>query len=222
MPNPKVVNVMERKKKIVLITISTVGIVILAIYIPYFLQNYYDPGNSDNPVFSLPIKPANYINVTHVQRFNLPGHSGFDFKLENATEIIAPISGKITKIDKGRMSNSEWAMGVYLRINPAWGMFIAFEPHTEEEPIADAQMANISAYIIVGQVVIENQTLGWLQPVPGSVYPHIHWGVYKVANWGLLGNSGSEDVNPYRYCAPWAQSILTGYCTSIGDSNPCG
>ena len=211
---------MGRKKKIVIFTFFM--FIFVAIYILYFLSNYYDPGNSDTPMFSLPIRPANYANVTGVQRYHPPEHIGFDFRLPNATEIVAPKGGKITDIKLHKMNNNLWIVDVFLRINPIWGMFIAFEPCTYDQNVAIAQKANISAYIHIGQVVLENQTLGWLQPEPGSEFPHIHWTVFKVGAWGLLGNVGFENVNPYHYLAPWAKSVCDGYCSTFYDYTPCG
>lgn len=213
---------MGRKKKFVLLTIGIVGIVFFATFLTIFFQNYYDPGNSEAPVFSLPIKSTNYDNVTGVQRFHPPDHNGLDFKLLNTTEIIAPIGGKITSIEHHMMTNNLWIVDVFLRINPAWGMFIAFEPWTYNEADVIAQKTNISAYISIGKVVAENQTLGWLLPVAGSEFPHIHWSVFKVSAAGLLGNSGSENVNPYSYLTPWAKTICDGYCAAFWDYNPCG
>ncbi len=212
---------MGRKKKIMLLAISIAGIVFLTVFLSYFMQNYYDPGNSDTPVFSLPIKPANYDNVTGIQRFHPPNHIGLDFKLPNATEIVAPIGGKITGIEHHMMSNNLWIVDVTLRINPLWGMFIAFEPWTYDEAVAVSQKTNISTYITVGKVMAVNETLGWLQPVPGSEFPHIHWTVYKIPGGGLSFGESNENVNPYSYLAPWARNICDGYCSAFWDYTPC-
>ncbi len=212
---------MGRKKKIALLCLVIVSVVVLAIFIPTYLQSYYDPGNTDTPVFSLPIKQANYANVSGVQRFHSPDHVGLDFQLRNATEIIAPIGGKIVGIEHHMMSNNLWIVDVTLRINPAWGMYIAFEPDTNDEAVTIAQQANISTYIKVGDIVDVNQTLGWLLPVPASEFPHIHWTVYRIGFWGELFTEGNENVNPWIYLDTWARVIVDGYCSSFHDFTPC-
>src|SRR4030042_1227728 len=96
--------IMGKKRKIVGLCIVIVSGVVLTAIIFLFSQNYYDPGNSNTPEFSLPIAPTNIYKVTGIQRFNRTlNHTGFDFKLENDTKIVAPIGGKITEINYHEM-----------------------------------------------------------------------------------------------------------------------
>ncbi len=60
------------------------------------------------------------------------------------------------------MSNNLWIGDVFLRINPMWGLFIAFESCTYIEATAVTQEGNIWNYIRVGQVVVEPDA--WVAP----------------------------------------------------------
>ncbi len=165
----------------------------------------------EDPAFSMPIKPEDYETVSGIQRWDPTFHVGFDFTLRVDTEIIAPSGGVVKDILIFPMENDLWIVTVTVEINCKWAWFIAFEPCTYEESVAEAQLSNISAYIQVGDTIQENQTLGWLLPISDSEFPHIHWSVLE----------NREYVNPVEYMAPWAEEIIAGYCAEFYDHSPC-
>ncbi|TET81910.1 MAG: hypothetical protein E3J43_00050 [Candidatus Heimdallarchaeota archaeon] len=87
---------------------------------------------AETPEFSLPVHDLDEVigvQVFHDNR-STQLHIGFDFKLDNDTEIFAPISGKVTNVKKHQMSNGYWLIDVNIKINVKWTIFIAFEPWT--------------------------------------------------------------------------------------------
>lgn len=166
---------------------------------------------AETPVFSLPVH--NLEDVTGVQVFHdnrsTQSHIGFDFKLETNTVIFAPISGKITNVNKHMMSNGYWIIDVNIKINAKWTMFIAFEPWTTEESVIDNQMLSIS--VKTGDTVAVNQSLGILNPIPGSEFPHIHWTITNHTLWGKR-----QHVSPYDYLNEQAKVLLWELCLSFG------
>ena len=166
---------------------------------------------SEVPVFSLPIHDLDVVTGVQVFHDNRSTqlHIGFDFKLENNTEVFAPIGGKITQVYKHQMTNGYWIIDVTIKINPKWSMFIAFEPWTTEESIIDNQLLFIS--VNKGDTVELDQSLGILHPVLGSEFPHIHWTITKHM---FLGEK--EHVSPYDYCTPEDQELLWDLCLSFG------
>lgn len=166
---------------------------------------------AETPEFSIPVH--NIEDVTGVQVFHdnrsTQLHIGFDFKLDVDSEIFAPISGKITSIKKHMMSNGYWIIDVNIKINVKWTMFFAFEPWTTEESVIDDQMNEI--IVKQGDKVEVNQSLGFLTPVPGSEFPHIHWTISYYKFFGVR-----EHVSPYDYLNTEAQSLLWDLCLSFG------
>ena len=176
-----------------------------------------DDGDDDDddepdadPVLGLPL--ANVDGVTGIQTWMDPNagatHTGFDFKLPNETEIIAPIDGTISQIYKFQMSNNLWVVDVFIKINDSWETFIAFEPYTYEESVIDDQVDAIT--VEVGDTVTQGQSLGMLQSVPATEFPHIHWQVQRGAD---------DEVNPYLYVSDSAKAIMDTLCTTY--SRPC-
>ncbi len=166
---------------------------------------------AETPEFSLPVH--NLEDVTGVQVFHdnmsTQLHIGFDFKLDNDTEIFTPISGKVTDVKKFRMSNGYWLIDVNIKINMKWTMFIAFEPWTTEESVIDDQLAAIT--VKKGDRVEVNQSLGFLIPVLSAEFPHIHW---TISFYKFIGVR--EHVSPYDYLNPQAQNLLWDLCLSFG------
>jgi len=124
---------------------------------------------AETPIFELPVHNLNEVTgvqVFHDNRSTDRIHHGFDFALENNTEIFAPISGKITGVEKKQMFNGLWIIDVKIKINIKWSMYIAFEPDTDMESVINAQMLNIT--VKKGDKVVLNQSLGMLNPVPGQ------------------------------------------------------
>jgi hypothetical protein len=166
---------------------------------------------ADTPVFSLPVHDLSVVTGVQVFHDNRSTqlHIGFDFKLEDNTEIFSPIPGKITQVKKHQMSNGYWLIDVNIKINAKWTMFIAFEPWTTEESVIDDQMLFIS--VKTGDIVERNKSLGILTPVLGSEFPHIHWTVTQLTFMGE-----KEHVSPYDYCSEEAQNLLWELCQSFG------
>lgn len=162
---------------------------------------------AETPIFNLPI--ANIADVTGIQVFHdnrsTQLHTGFDFKLENDTEIFAPISGTITSVKKHRMSNDYWLIDVNIRINAKWGMFIAFEPWTTDEAIIDEQMVYIT--VSIGDRVEIGESIGFLKPATEAEFPHIHWNVNYKTFYGIR-----VDVSPFDYCSSVAKSLIFELC----------
>ncbi|MCG3226622.1 MAG: hypothetical protein H7645_06870 [Candidatus Heimdallarchaeota archaeon] len=168
-------------------------------------------GFAETPVFSLPVHELGVVSGVQVFHDNRSTqlHIGFDFRLENNTEIFSPIAGKITQVKKHQMSNGYWIIDVNIKINSKWTMFIAFEPWTTEELVIDEQMLFIS--VNTGDTVELNQSLGILTPVPSSEFPHIHWTITRHSFM-----SEKEPVSPYDYCSVEAQNLLWDLCQSYG------
>jgi hypothetical protein len=166
---------------------------------------------SETPVFSLPVHDLEVVTGVQVFHDNRSTqlHIGFDFKLENNTEIFAPIGGVITQVHKHQMSNGYWIIDVTIEINPKWSMFIAFEPWTTEESVIDDQLLFLS--VNKGDTVDLDQSLGILTPVPGSEFPHIHW---TITRHTFMGEK--EPVSPYDYCTSEDQELLWELCLSFG------
>jgi len=202
----------ESKKKrsiaiilVVVIASSSIGVV--------FLVNYLTFSNAATPVFELPIQDLSVVigvQVFHDNSSILKDHHGFDFTVENDTEIFSPITGKITAVEKKRMFNDLWIVDVIIRINAKWSMYIAFEPDTYDESLVDAQMLNFS--VKVGEKVEQNQLLGILNPAPGAGFAHIHWNV----NLHSFLHPNSEDVSPYDYCSESAKILMENLCALFG------
>jgi len=168
---------------------------------------------AETPIFELPVHNLNEVTgvqVFHDNRSTDRIHHGFDFALENNTEIFAPISGKITGVEKKQMFNGLWIIDVKIKINIKWSMYIAFEPDTDMESVINAQMLNIT--VKKGDKVVLNQSLGMLNPVPGSGFPHIHWNINRHGffTWE------PEDVSPYDYCSSDAKQLLYSLCQKFG------
>ena len=190
---------------IIIIAATGIGVAILTNYLIY--------SNAETPVFVLPIKDLSV--VTGVQVFHDNGsvskdHHGFDFTVENDTEIFSPIAGKITGVEKKKMFNDLWIVDVKIRINSKWSMYIAFEPDTYDEAVVDAQILNIS--VKVGDKIEQNQSLGILNPVPGAGFAHIHWNI----NLHSFLHFKSEDVSPYDYCSEAAKIQMVDLCALFG------
>ena len=168
-------------------------------------------GLAETPVFYLPVQDLSVVSGVQVFHDNRSTqfHIGFDFRLENNTEIFAPISGKITQVKKHQMSNDYWLIDVNIKINAKWTMFIAFEPWTTEESVIDEQLSFIS--VKTGDSVELNKSLGILTPVPGSEFPHIHWTITRHTFMGK-----KEHVSPYDYCSTETQILLWDLCQSFG------
>ncbi len=189
----------------IVITISSLGVVLLTNYVRY--------SNAETPIFVLPIKDLSV--VIGVQVFHDNGsvskdHHGFDFTVENDTEIFSPIAGKVTAVEKKKMFNDLWIVDVIIRINSKWSMYIAFEPDTYDESLVDAQMLNIT--VKRGEKIEQNQSLGILNPAPGAGFAHIHWNV----NLNSFLHFNSEDVSPYDYCSEAAKILMEDLCALFG------
>ncbi|MEX2682982.1 MAG: hypothetical protein Q6373_015435 [Candidatus Sigynarchaeota archaeon] len=166
-----------------------------------------------SPQFTLPVHDlamVSGIQVFHDNRSTGQVHNGFDFKLENPTEIFAPAGGMVTQISKHQMSNGYWIIDVTVTIDARWSYFIAFEPWTTNPSVIDAQMQNISVHLF--QSVNVNDSIGFLVPVPGSEFPHIHWNV----NEHTLDFSSDNNRSPYDYCSPHAKAQLYNLCRFFG------
>ncbi len=199
----------ESKKKrsiaiilVVVIASTSIGVV--------FLVNYLSFSNAATPVFELPIQDLSVVTGVQVFHDNGSIHHGFDFTVENDTEIFSPIAGKITAVETKKMFNDLWIVDVFIRINAKWSMYIAFEPDTYDESLADAQLQNIS--VKVGDIVEQNQLLGILNPAPGAGFAHIHWNV----NLHSYLDPNSEDVSPYDYCSESAKILMEDLCALFG------
>jgi len=195
----------ERKKKILLV-IGLISVIIIGGgFATYFVLYTL----AEDAVFDLPV--ADLDDVTGIQVYHdnrsTQLHIGFDFKLENDTEIFAPIGGTITQVNKHQMSNNLWIIDVSIQFNIKWSMFIAFEPCTYDESVIDAQMENIT--VNVGDTVTKNQSLGILNPVAGSEFPHIHWTILE----------GGQDRSPYDHCSTTARAGIEWLCEKYG-KNP--
>ncbi|MBD3194126.1 MAG: hypothetical protein GF317_03665, partial [Candidatus Lokiarchaeota archaeon] len=66
--------------------------------------------SSEDPSFELPVHNLDEVTGIQVYHDNRSTqlHVGFDFKLENDTEIFAPISGTVSNVKKDQMSNGYW------------------------------------------------------------------------------------------------------------------
>ncbi len=196
-----------KKRKILFATLITTIVVVGGIFAGYPIAFMV----AETPEFSIPVH--NIEDVTGVQVFHdnmsTQLHIGFDFKLDVDSEIFAPVSGKITNVKKHQMTNGYWLVDVFIKINVKWTMFIAFEPWTTEEAVIDDQLSEIT--VNIGDRVEVNQSLGFLTPVPGSEFPHIHW---TISYYKFLG--AREHVSPYDYLNPEAQSLLWDLCQSFG------
>ncbi|MFX0057702.1 MAG: M23 family metallopeptidase [Candidatus Hodarchaeota archaeon] len=198
---------MNKKIKVILIITSLVSVGIFAGFtIVYFL--------AETPVFELPINDISV--VSGIQTFHEPGgtqvHQGFDFTLRNDTEIISPVDGVVTSVHKFQMSNNLWIIDVFISINIKWKTFIAFEPCTYNESVIDAQMLNIT--VKNGDKVSVGETLGILNPVNGSEFPHIHWSVIE-RDWNIFDQE-NDYRSPYRYCSVNAKLDIEFLCTLFG------
>jgi len=197
-------------------TLKKIGIILIVLFsiIGIYFGSYWIALNTaETPIFELPVHNLNDVTgvqVFHDNRSTDRIHHGFDFKLENDIEIFAPIGGKITGVEKKQMFNGLWIIDVKIRINLKWSMYIAFEPDTDLESVIDAQILNIT--VKKGDNVVLNQSLGILNPVPGSGFPHIHWNINRQ---GFL-TSETEDVSPYDYCSPHAKQLLYSLCQKFG------
>ena len=189
---------MKKKNKIITVIGLSCAIIVGSSVGTYFILYAL----ADEPVFELPVHgldDATGIQVFHDNR-STQLHVGFDFKLENDTEIFAPIPGVISLISKHQMSNGYWIIDVFITYNIKWDMFIAFEPWTQDESVINNQMLNIS--VQVGDIVVQNQSLGILNPVSGSEFPHIHWSIRE----------GGQYRSPYDYCSTSARSGIEYLC----------
>lgn len=195
---------MEKKNKIIL-AIGLICVIIMGIgFTSYFLLYIF----AEDAVFDLPVADLNDVSGIQVYHDNRSTqlHVGFDFKLENDTEIFAPIEGTITAVEKKQMSNDLWIIDVYIQFNIRWTTYIAFEPCTTDESIIDAQMLNIT--VNVGDIVTKNQSLGILNPVEGSEFPHIHWTILE----------SGQDYSPYDHCSSTAREGIEMLCEKFGKS----
>lgn len=181
---------------------KTLGLILLIGFAVYGILIVFSP----TPEFDLPIQDLN--EVVGIQVFHQPGgtkvHNGFDFKVENDTDIFSPTDGIITGVIKHQMSNGYWAIDVNIFINPRWSIFIAFEPWTQEESVIDMQMTNIT--VKFGQIVHKGFKIGVLNPVIGAEFPHIHWNVLELF----------FDRSPYDYCSPTAKAMMDYLCLKFG------
>jgi len=165
------------------------------------------------PSFSLPVHDlatVSGVQVFHDNRSTGQVHNGFDFKLENVTEIFAPAGGLVTQVSKHQMSNGYWIIDVGITINARWSYFIAFEPWTTSQSVIDSQMQHISVQLF--QTVNVNDSLGFLIPVPGAEFPHVHWNV----NEHTLDFFSDNNRSPYEYCSPLARLHLYNLCRLHG------
>ncbi len=165
------------------------------------------------PQFTLPVHDLGSVSgvqVFHDNRSTGQVHNGFDFKLESPAEIFAPAGGVVTQISKHQMGNGYWIIDVTVTINVRWSYFIAFEPWTTNPSVIDAQMQNISVQLF--QSVGVNDTIGFLVPVPGSEFPHVHWNV----NEHTLDLLSDNNRSPYDYCSPLARTQLYDLCRLNG------
>jgi murein DD-endopeptidase MepM/ murein hydrolase activator NlpD len=168
---------------------------------------------SPAPAFELPVHDLSAVSgvqVFHDNRSTGQVHNGFDFKLNNTTEIFAPIGGMISQINKHAMSNGYWIIDVSILINVRWSMFIAFEPWTTNESYIDLQLQHID--VKFGDQVTVNQSIGWLVPVPGAEFPHVHWNVQEQG----LNTFVDSNRSPYDYCTPAAQARMYALCRLFG------
>ncbi|MHA1300629.1 MAG: M23 family metallopeptidase [Candidatus Helarchaeota archaeon] len=192
----------DRKNQDLINNILTIG----------FIQISYEYINAKVPIMELPVHDIE--NVTGIQTFhethNGKVHLGFDFKLENDTEIFAPIGGNVFGVEKKQMSNGYWIIDVKIRYNIKYWTFIAFEPWTENETIIDQQMINIT--VEVGENVIQNQSLGYLTPVNSSEFPHVHWSVCSNDMFGM----NLQYLSPYNYSSAYAKGQLDWLCSKFG------
>ncbi|MGQ4872444.1 MAG: M23 family metallopeptidase [Promethearchaeia archaeon] len=183
-----------------------IGIFISSIFTIYCIDYFL----AKTPIFDLPLDDA--LNKTSgIQTFHEEHegtvHSGFDFKLENKTEILAPIDGMIKEINKHKMDNGYWIIDVNIYINARWYTFIAFEPWTKDKNVIDEQEKYI--YVKVGDFVKKGEVIGILTPVNNSEFPHIHWNVLERPN---VFSISFEDRSPYDYCSSESQKILDALC----------
>ncbi len=90
---------------------------------------------------------------------------------------------------------------------------MVFEPYTTDAAIADIQAAEID--VSVGDVVSPGDVLGRLV-VPGTIFPHIHWGMY-------ITEAGTRTpVCPRDYVTPEAATELDAlYIDRLGLNPVC-
>lgn len=198
---------MKKSLKIILIIsiIGAVGSLGYFLGFPVYLDTIEDP------VFELPISDVE--EATGIQVFHDPSstqlHNGYDFKLENDTEIIAPIAGEISRISKHRMSNDYWIIDVFIKVNIKWSMFIAFEPWTQDESVINDQMENIT--VQKGDTVSVGDQMGILNPVPDSEFPHIHWNIIEYTP----APGDDENRNPYFLVSTEAKDDMDYLCAKF-------
>ena len=190
---------------LVVLIIASVGSMGYFLGYPLYLDSIEDP------VFELPVNDID--EVTGIQVFHDPRstqlHNGYDFKLENDTDIYAPIAGKVSNVKKHRMSNDYWLIDVFITIDPKWKMFIAFEPWTQDESVIDDQMENIT--VQEGDIVSVGDHVGILNPVKDSEFPHIHWNVIEYTT--AVGDD--QNRNPYFYVSDDAKADMDYLCSKF-------
>ncbi len=168
---------------------------------------------SPTPQFTLPVHnlgAVSGVQVFHDNRSTGQVHNGFDFKLQTSTEIFAPAAGVVTQINKHQMSNGYWIIDVSITINARWSYFIAFEPWTTDQSVIDAQMQHITVQLF--QSVNVNDSIGFLIPVSGAEFPHIHWNVQE----STLDLLTDKNRSPYDYCNAGARTQVLALCVSFG------
>jgi murein DD-endopeptidase MepM/ murein hydrolase activator NlpD len=195
---------MKKGFKVLLIIIISLGGLFGGYSVFYFI--------SEDPLFELPLNNA--MNVTTgIQTFHEGSgtHGGFDFELRNNTEIISPVDGVVSSVEKHKMFNDLWIIDVWIDINLKWATFIAFEPCTYDESVIDEQMSYIT--VKAGDRVQVGGKLGNLTPVNNSEFPHIHWNV--IAKWIIQVGPGT-DMSPYDYCSADARAVIDQLCAKFG------
>jgi len=141
-----------------------------------------------DPVCMLPVADQDLELVVGGQPFNAVSdgvvHEGLDFTFTSAPRlptIVAPCPGILVGITRHRIALDNIIFSLEFRYNAQWSYLIALEPYSPDPDIADQQEAEID--VSIADVLSPGDTLGRLFiPVPDTGFPHIHWGLYRIAD----------------------------------------
>jgi murein DD-endopeptidase MepM/ murein hydrolase activator NlpD len=151
---------------------------------------------------------AEPMNVTSLSGYNHPNwgepgvfHNGIDLVIEGPSQLISPCYGIVNRIwyNINPYTGGEVAMiHVSILINYRWSVKLVFEPWANTTEFRDKQLAAIT--VKVGTKVVPGDFIGTL--LYNYEYPHLH---YMVLH--------GDDVNPYLYSSPAAQTIFEEIAT---------
>lgn len=98
-------------------------------------------------------------NPDMYEQFGLLGHNGIDFGLPTGTKVLAPHAGKI----------------IEATLDPqGYGLYLKIENDKEGSVLAHLREFRVG----VGDIVLENQLVGYSDNSGNSTGPHLHWGYY--------------------------------------------